>query len=229
MKVLAVIPARGGSKGIPLKNIKMLGGKPLLGYTIEEAKKSKFIDRLVVSTDHSEISELARSQDVEVIIRPTHLATDEASTESALIHVLDTLDNGYRPDYVVTLEPTSPLRTAALIDRCIERCISGDSDSVITLKETRECLGRLAEGGRFEYLSKNQPRRRQDREPLFFESGTVYVTKTEVLLKRNSVLGENIIGVVVDGDEAIDINTPADFAIAEAVLEWKRKEGEGND
>ncbi|MBT4430753.1 MAG: acylneuraminate cytidylyltransferase family protein [Nitrospinaceae bacterium] len=228
MKVLAVIPARGGSKSIPLKNIKMLGGKPLLGYTIDEAKKSKYIDRLVVSTDHSKISELARSQDVEVITRPRHLATDKASTESALIHVLDTLNNGYRPDYVVTLEPTSPLRTVGLIDRCIAKCISSDCDSVITVKETRECLGRM-DGDKYSYLIKGQPRRRQDREPLFFESGTVYVTKTEVLLNRNSVLGENIIGVVVDGDEAIDINTPADFAIAEAMLEWKRKEGEGND
>lgn len=226
MKVLAVVPARGGSKGIPSKNIRPVAGKPLLVYTIEEARNARCIDRLVVSTDSDEIAKVAREAGVEVIMRPASLATDDAPTELALIHALDTLKaaDGYDPDAVMTLEPTSPLRTSRLIDRCVETLASQNADSVLTVIETRECFGTIVDG-RFDYLVKNQARRRQDREPLYRESSTVYLTRVKTLRDRQSVLGERLYPVVVEPEEAIDINSPLDLAVAEAVMRWRRKEG----
>lgn len=225
-KVIGVIPARGGSKGVPKKNIKPLMGKPLIAYTIEEAKRSKYLDRIVISTDDLEIAEICEELGSGVVMRPSEFATDTAPTELVLIHVLETLARSdYEPDVVVTLEPTSPLRTHQLIDKCIETLWQTGADSVISVKETRACFGTLTEG-RFDYLVKGQRRRRQERSPLYEESSTVYVTRTETLLKHKSVLGERLYAVLVDEDEAIDINTPLDFVIAEAVMRWK-VEGRG--
>lgn len=220
MHVLAVIPARGGSRAIPLKNIRPLAGKPLLAYTIEAAKQSRYLDRCVVSTDHDHIANVAAGYGVEVIRRPSEYATDEAPTELALLHAVEMMKaSGYRPDFVVTLEPTSPFRTARLIDRCIELAIGhADADCVMTVTETRKCYGRLLEG-RFEYLFPDQPRRRQDRTPLYEESSTVYVTRTSALERDRSVIGHVRYGVVVENPrEAIDINEPMDLLIAEATL-----------
>jgi len=224
MKVIAVVPARGGSKGIPKKNIRQLAGKPMISYTLEEAKKSKYLDRVIVSTDDHEIAEICRGFGAEVMSRPSEFATDSAPTELALIYVLETLksNEGYEPDAVVTLEPTSPLRTHELIDKCIETFLSTDSDSVISVTETRECLGRIVDG-KFDFLIKGQRRRRQDRDPLYKENSAVYVTKTETLLRLGSVLGERPYAVIVREDEAIDINTPLDLVIVDAVMQWKRQ------
>jgi CMP-N,N'-diacetyllegionaminic acid synthase len=218
--VLAVIPARGGSKSIPLKNIQPLAGKPLLAYTIEAAKQSRHLDRCVVSTDHDDIAKVATAYGAEVIHRPPEYATDQASTELALLHAVGALrEAGYRPDYVVTLEPTSPFRTAELINRCIELAMKQtEADCVMTVTETRKCYGRLFEG-RFEYLFPDQPRRRQDRTPLYEESSTVYVTRISALERYRSVLGLVRYAVVVDDPrEAIDINEPLDLMLAEAAL-----------
>ena len=224
--VLGVIPARGGSKSIPLKNIRPLNGMPLLAYTIQAAKQSTFLDRCVVSTDHADIAAVARAHGAEVIDRPAELATDQAPTEGALLQVLEVLGRqGYRAECVVTLEPTSAFRTTTLIDRCIATAIEQqETDCVLTVTETRKCYGRLVDG-RFEYLFPNQPRRRQEREPLYEESSTVYVTRTTALERDRSVLGRSRVGVVVaDSREALDINEPLDFLIAEAVLTQRRLE-----
>ena len=225
-KVLCVIPARGGSKSIPKKNIKPLLGKPLITYTIEEARKSEYLDRIVISTDDPETAMICKELGAEVIMRPAEFATDTASTELALVHVVKGLarTEGYMSSAVVTLEPTSPLRTHKLIDRCVEVLWETGADSVISVKKIDACLGTMMEG-RFEYLIKNQPRRRQDREPLYLESSTVYVTRTETLLERGSVLGEKLYAVLADDDEAIDINTPLDLVIAEAVMRWRQGRG----
>ena len=160
-------------------------------------------------------------------MRPPALAGDEAPTELALLHALDTLKaiDGYDPDAVMTLEPTSPLRTSQLIDRCVEMLSSQNADSVLTVTETRECFGTIVDG-RFDYLVKNQARRRQDRAPLYRESSTVYLTRVKTLRDRQSVLGERLYPVVVDPEEAVDINSPLDLAVAEAVMLWKRKGGD---
>ena len=224
--VLGVVPARGGSKGVPRKNIRRLAGWPLLWYTIEAAQRAQSLDRIVVSTDDPEIAQVARDGGAEVIMRPAAFATDEAPTELALIHAVETLaQTGYRPEAVVTLEPTSPLRSPELIDRCVRELQRTGADAVLSVIETRECLGRLDGGGRFEYLIKDQPRRRQDRQPLYKESSTVYVTRTATLLERRSVLGERLHAVVAAPEEAVDINTEIDFLIVEALLHTRSPHG----
>jgi len=219
---LAVIPARGGSKSVPLKNIKKLCGKPLLAYTVQSAKESMSINRLVVSTDHPQIAQVAREFNTEVITRPAELATDEAPTEWALLHVLDELKRlyGFEPDIVLTLEPTSPFRTPRLIDRCVEVFKTTDADSVIGVVESRSCYGKII-NGKFEFLFPGQPRRRQERMPLYKESSTIYGTKTKILRQKKSVLGDMLYPIIVSEEEAIDINTPFDFEFAEIYMKLK--------
>lgn len=222
MVALAVIPARGGSKSVPLKNIKKLCGKPLLAYTVQSAKESMSINRLVVSTDHPQIAQVAREFNTEVITRPAELATDEAPTEWALLHVLDELKRlyGFEPDIVLTLEPTSPFRTPRLIDRCVEVFKTTDADSVIGVVESRSCYGKII-NGKFEFLFPGQPRRRQERMPLYKESSTIYGTKTKILRQKKSVLGDMLYPIIVSEEEAIDINTPFDFEFAEIYMKLK--------
>ena len=217
--VIAVIPARGGSKGVPKKNIRPLAGRPLISYTIEAAKRAKSVERVIVSTDDAEIARVAKQDGAEVIMRPAELATDEAPAELALIHVVETLKRteGYAVDVVVTLEPTSPLRSPGLIDRCVETLRRTGADSVVTVVETWGVLGIPDPKGWFTY-ERNQPRRRQDRAPRYMESGAAYVTKAEILLSQRLICGGKLQSVVVGQDEGVDINTLSDFAIAEALL-----------
>lgn len=218
MKVLGVIPARGGSKSVPLKNIKELNGIPLLVYAIESAKRSSFIDRLVVSTDHDTIAALSKKAGAEVIRRPPELATDESRTEAALIHACDELKKEkFFPDVVLTLEPTSPFRTPLLIDRCVEIFKTTDADSVIGVVESRSCYGKI-KNNKFEFLFPGQPRRRQEREPLYRESSTLYGTRTEILYQKLSVLGDQLYPLLVPEEEAFDINTEFDFRLAEILI-----------
>jgi CMP-N-acetylneuraminic acid synthetase len=219
---LGVVPARAGSQGIPGKNLRPLLGEPLIVHTLRTARAARLIERLVVSTDSPEIADVAAAEGVETIVRPAELAADESPTEDALIHVIDELrGRGDRlPAYVATLEPTSPLRTPRLIDECVALAVAEDADAVITVAETHELFGRL-EGARFRYLFPDQPRRRQLREPLYRESSTVYVTRISTLLARRSVLAEPLYAVVAAEDEAIDVNSPLDLVVAEAVLRWR--------
>ncbi|MFH1189212.1 MAG: acylneuraminate cytidylyltransferase family protein [Candidatus Omnitrophota bacterium] len=222
MIVLGIIPARGGSKAIPLKNIKELCGKPLLEYTIESAKRSGCIDRLVVSTDHRGIADLAARCGAEVVMRPEELSKDDSPTEPALIHVLDEMKRleGFDPDVVLTLEPTSPLRSASLIKRGVEIFRSPGYDSVIGVVESRSCYGRIRDG-EFEFLFPGQSRRRQEREPLYRESGTIYGTRTAALRRKRSVIGDNVYPLIIPESEAIDINTQADLKLAEALINMR--------
>lgn len=222
---LGIVPARGSSKGIPGKNLRPLLGEPLIVHTIRTAQAARLLERVIVSTDSEEIAAVAAAEKAETVMRPPDLAADESPTEDALIHVLETLDRRGEPlpEYVVTLEPTSPLRTPELIDTCVVLALSEDADAVITVAELSALVGRL-EGTRFRYLDPGQPRRRQLREPLYRESSTVYVTRTSHLRTSRSVLAEPLHAVVVPEEQAIDINTPLDFLIAEAVM--RSREGE---
>lgn len=222
MIVLGVIPARGSSKSVPLKNIKELCGKPLIAYSIESARRSKLLSRLVLSTDHEEIANIAKRYGCEVIERPSQLATDTAPTEWGLIHTLETLkkNEGFWPDIVLTLEPTSPFRTTTLIDKCIEILREKDVDSVFAVVASHSCYGKIVDG-QFKFLFPGQPRRRQDREPLYKESGTIYATRTTTLVRKKSLLGDKLYPVVISNMEAIDINTEFDFCIAEALMKLK--------
>lgn len=227
MKVFGIIPARGGSKSILLKNIKSLNGKPLIEYTIETALASKVLDRIAVSSDHEDIIRICQQYvGIDVIIRPPDLATDEAPTEWALLHACDELKkkDNFIPDVVLTLEPTSPLRSAQTIKRCIDIFKTTDADSVIGVTETKACYGKIVDG-RFEYFFPNQPRRRQDREPIYKECSTIYGTIYKVLKNNKSVLGAKLYPLIIDEAEAFDINNKSDFLLAEAFMNITKSRG----
>lgn len=216
MRALGVIPARGGSKGVPRKNLRAVGGVSLLVRAIQSAQAAAELDAVVVSTDDAEIAEAAAAAGVEVVHRPAELARDDSPTVDALVHAVETL--AAEPSWVVTLEPTSPLRRTETIDRCVRLAEERDAGSVVTVAESRSSWGRLDAEGRFRLLVPDAPRRRQDREPIYAESGTVWVTRTASLLAARSVLVEPVYAVVVEEEEALDVNTELDLRIVEAML-----------
>lgn len=215
---LAVIPARGGSKSVPGKNVRPLAGRPLLHWTLDQIVEVPEIDRAVVSTDDDAIAAAARSLSGEVIDRPAELATDTAPTEWALLHALDTLEAGGEAfDYVMVLEPTSPFRTSATIRRCMQRIVASGADSLMTVTETRANIGRI-EAGVFRPLVPDAPRRRQERRPFHVESSTVYIARTSFLRETGSLVAKDWAAEVVPPGEAHDINMPEDFLVAEALM-----------
>ncbi len=223
MKVIAVIPARGGSKSVPLKNIKKINGKPLIEYTIETALKSKKIFKIIVSTDSSTIANVVKKyEEIIIVKRPDYLSSDTSTTESCLIHALETISKDYniKADIVLTLEPTSPFRSLKTINDAIKILTDGKSDSVIGVKESKVCFGVINNDNSFEHIIKNQPRRRQDRNPIYIESSTIYGTLTKTLIDNQSVLGKNPFPLIVDKFESIDINENFDLIVAESYLKW---------
>ena len=219
LRTLAVIPARGGSKGIPGKNIRPLAGRPLLAYTIEQALVVPELDVTVVSTDDGEIADVALRFGGRVVERPAELAGDEAPTEWALIHALDHLEQISEEvfDLVVVLEPTSPFRRPETISRCIRELADSMANSLLTLEETYKNIG-TRENGVFRPVIPGQPRRRQDRRPLFVESSTVYVCRVPHLRDTGWLVSDDWLSVVVGGNEAVDINELADFVLAESLM-----------
>jgi len=215
LRVVAIVPARGGSKGVPRKNIKKLSGEPLIGYTLRVAKSVKEIDCLVVSTDDDAISSIVQSYGTKVISRPDEFATDDASTESVLIHVIDHLikkDCNY--DVVLVLEPTSPFRSANTIRKAI-RCFYDDTvESVLAVRKSSENIGTIKNGFFYPIVS-NSPRRRQLRDPFYIESGTIYAVRTNYLKKNKTLVSEKWKAIIVPESETIDINTVDDFQYAE--------------
>ena len=214
-RILAVIPARGGSLGVPRKNVKSLAGRPLIAHSIETALAVDGFDRVVVSTDDAEIKSVAEGMGCAVVERPGELTGPEASTESALLHALEVLQAaGESFDYVATLEPTSPLRTAATVRACLDALIERGGKSLLAVRQTSQVLGTV-EDGLFRLLSPDARRRRQDRDPLYAEAGTLYACTVDHLRQTGSVVAEDWLAYVVPEREALDINTLDDFAYAE--------------
>lgn len=225
MKVLAIIPARGGSKGIPRKNIKQLAGKPLIAYSIEAAQAASGLDRVVVSTDDDEIAEISRSFGAEVLMRPTHLAEDKTPTLPVLQHVVETLQaDGYEPDAVMTLQPTSPLRTSVHIDEAIDLFKADDkADSLVSFVEVphiyhpRSVMKANEDGYMVPFLDEPQPLRRQDKEAVFARNGAaIYITRTERL--SDYIFGDNLLAYMMDEASSVDVDTMADFKKIEQYL-----------
>jgi len=216
-RILAIIPARGGSKGVPRKNIKLLAGKPLIYYTIEFAKKSKYVNRIIVSTDDENIKKVALKYGVEVIDRPKELASDTALTKEVVKHVIK-----QKPDFdvVVLLQPTSPLRKTETIDLAIKQFIDNyeDYDSLMPIRRFQLKTGKVFGGY---YVPEKGERRSQDLEEKYYECGTIFVYKT-YLIKKDNIYGKRIFPFIVkDGIEAIDIDTLEDFKIAETLIQNK--------
>ena len=224
MNILAIIPARGGSKGLPRKNVRLLNGKPLLAYSIEQAHAAAPVTRTVVSTDDDEIAGVAREYGAEVIKRPPELATDTASSEAALQHVLDYLreTEGYEPDLVVFLQATSPVRTPGDIERAIGLLQDEDADSLVSvtpwhgLNWTRE--NGEAKSVTFDY--RRRPRR-QELPPAFRENGSIFVFKPWVIRKLGNRLGGKIALFEMGPWSRFEADTPEDFALCEWILKNK--------
>jgi CMP-N,N'-diacetyllegionaminic acid synthase len=223
MKYLTVIPARGGSKGIPLKNIYPVHGKPLLEYTIEEALKADIAGDIVVSTDSDKIAEIAnRYKTIKVVKRPNDISNDKSSTEDALLHVLQYMKEecDYDYDCVITLQPTSPLRKAETINSFIAEFERNKDniDAQLTLTESRSDYWIRDNSGNYRRLFTDAPRRRQERDALYIENSAIYVTNINSLIQTHSVLGTKSNGYVISEIEGIDINEYNDIKLVEFYL-----------
>jgi CMP-N-acetylneuraminic acid synthetase len=199
--ILGITPARGGSKGIPGKNIKDLFGKPLIAWTIEAAKESKMIDRYVVSTEDEEIAAISREYGADVIERAPELATDEATTLSVLKHAIEKIPC----DSVVLLQATSPIRRGGLIDECIREFIDNEYDSLATGFTCKF----------IEYGKGNM--RRQDIDGFFYDDGNIYVIKAD-LIERGERYGEKIGRKVISRWENTEIDDKFDLWLGEQIL-----------
>lgn len=230
-RILAIIPARGGSKGIPRKNIKNLNGKPLIAYTIEEAKKSKYIDRIVVSTEDEEIASVSKKFGAEIpYLRPVELAKDDSPTVDCVIHMVNWLKEKekYVPDYVCLLQCTSPLRTFEDIDGTIKKAIElKDFDGVVSVceSEVNPYWTNIFEGNKLKYFIKEGKgiKRRQDLPKIYKINGAVYVVRTNELVDNKTLEPECLAGFVMENDKSIDIDSIKDFIMAELMM--KSKEG----
>jgi CMP-N,N'-diacetyllegionaminic acid synthase len=223
--VLAIIPARGGSKGVPRKNIKRVGGKPLIAWTIEEARKSVYIDRLIVSTEDEEIAEVARQYGCEVpFMRPIELAQDDTPGIDPALHAIRSLPPF---DFVVLLQPTSPLRTVSDIDGAIEKCMANGASACVSVTladKTPYWMYHLESDGRMNrVLAQSQTiTRRQDAPEVYVLNGAVYVGETKTLQQYRSFLTEETIAYVMPNERSLDIDTAMDFVVVEAVLAQRR-------
>jgi CMP-N-acetylneuraminic acid synthetase len=236
---LGVIPARGGSKGIPRKNIAMLGSRPLVEHTMRAALESVRLDRVLLTSDDPEIVDLARSFGVEAPFeRPAHLATDEAPSVDTVLHALDWLrdEEGYAPDAVVLLQPTSPFRTASDIDEAVSRFEEAGSESLFSVspawQHPREMIW-LRDGRPVWILDEDE--RGEDRgrgaaEPCYFIDGAIYIVTPRLLRSSRRFATEDSSVLVLDEDRGLDIDTPFHLEVGRGLLGLKaRGSGEGDD
>lgn len=226
MNILAIIPARGGSKGLPKKNILKLIDKPLIAYTIEEAKKSKYINRIMVSTEDDEIAKISLKYGAEVpFMRPSELAQDTSSTNSVIINVLEefkTREN-YEPDIICVLQCTSPLRKFEDIDGTIEKMLKNNSEGSVSISEARSnpyWTNILDTNERLKYFVEEgkKIKRRQDLPKIYEINGAVYVIKREAFLKYKNIEAEDVSAYLMDEENSLDIDNIIDFKLAEVVL-----------
>ncbi|MBI4184079.1 MAG: acylneuraminate cytidylyltransferase family protein [Proteobacteria bacterium] len=220
--VLAVIPARGGSKGFPGKNLAPLAGKPLIAWSIDAARASRHVDRLILSSDDEAIIRAAREWGAEApFVRPAELASDEAKVEDALLHALDALDRSY--DYLVLLQPTSPLRTPADIDACLALCEGTGAPaavSVVAAPKSPYWMFRLENDSRMQPLFPWEAvyHRRQGLPPAYALNGAVYAARVEWFRVRRTFFSPETRAQVMPAERSLDIDTPTDLVLAEALI-----------
>lgn len=240
MEILAIIPARGGSKGVPKKNIKVLAGKPLIAWTIEECKKSGKLTRIIVSTDDPEIADVARTHGAEVpFMRPAEISGDLSTDVEFIEHALDHLkeSEGYEPDVVLRLPPTSPLRTAEDIDRGIETLLqSPDADAVRPICEAPKHPYKMWLVGEHDqylkpFLSKevtgfDEPHNlpRQMFPKVYIHTGAMDVIRTPTIRNLKSTSGKRLGFFFMPPERSVNIDHPLDFEIAEILMQ-KRLRG----
>lgn len=223
--VVAIILARDGSKRLPNKNIRLFVGKPLIAWSIEAAKKSKYIDRIIVSTDSEKIAVIAKEYGALVPFkRPSRLSSDKATSESAIAHALLSLKNkGYTYDYFIYLQPTSPLRTQVHIDEALEQFTRNSSAitlvSVAKIKKNPYWIQIMnKEGFLRPFLSKKD----SQGEALYLPNGAIYIGKCKRFLTQKKLYTKKTIGYIMDEKVSVDIDDQTDFYIAEYFYSLKR-------
>ncbi|MBV9302337.1 MAG: acylneuraminate cytidylyltransferase family protein [Acidobacteriaceae bacterium] len=229
-KIVAIIPARGGSKGIPRKNLVLIHGRPLIDYSIKTALASKAIQRVVVSTEDAEIKATALAAGAEVIDRPAELAADSTPTLPTLKHALEELEQrGWMADYVVLLQPTVPYRRSEDIDAAIEMLLAEDADAVVGVvraKAPRDWIFQLHDNRVAFYEQPDFGRtRRQANAPQYRINGAIYVYKSQTIKKsQDYAWGEKVCGYIMDEQRSLDIDEPFDLQIAELLLASSNQE-----
>lgn len=220
-KILALITARGGSKGIPGKNTRLLGGKPLVVWTIEAALDSRYVDRTVLSSDDEKIISVAEKAGAEVPFRrPANLATDEATSVDVVAHALAQI-TGF--DYLLLLQPTSPFRTAADIDVFLEFAMEHKSTTCVSVTPSPAHPFQIfsLSADRLTAFVPAPPQRRQDLPPAYVLNGALYLVETNWFLKNRMFLSPETVGFVMPTERSLDIDTPADWEEAERLVQKK--------
>lgn len=233
-KVLAIVPARAGSKGLPGKNVRPFRGKPLLQWSVEHGLSSRCVDKIVVSTDSEEFADVARKCGAAVpFLRPEFLASDTATSVDVILHAVDFLEErGEFFDILTLLEPTSPLRAPEDIDNALELLLSeSEAESVVSVSRTEAhhpAFLMQMMGDKFlkPYLSDFKVIRRQEITPLYFLDGTVYVSRIEALRRRRSFYHERTLGYEVPKYKSFEVDDLDDFIICEALHRVKFPEKE---
>lgn len=218
--LLALIPARGGSKGVPRKNVRDIAGKPLIGWTIEAARRSGVFDRIVVTTEDPEIAAVARDCGADVpFMRPSELATDDAPGIAPVLHALDEMP-GF--DAFVLLQPTSPLRSAADIAGAVELARSRNASSLVSVCEPdaypQWTYRMAADGVLSAWETATGAARRQELEPAYALNGAIYYADCGHVRKTGALVGPGTIGYQMPAERSVDIDTPLDWRIAEILL-----------
>jgi N-acylneuraminate cytidylyltransferase len=220
LRVLALIPARGGSKGLPGKNVRPLAGKPLIAWSVAAARASRFIDRIVVSSDDAAIIQAAVEAGAEApFIRPPELARDDTPSQPVILHALDTIAEQF--DLVVLLQPTSPLRTAADIDACVEKVVTGAPAciSVVAPAKSPWWMYRMDASGHLAPLMDGPAAtRRQDLPAVVAPNGAVYVARVPWLRANGGFVGPGTVGYQMPADRSVDIDDALDLKLAELIL-----------
>ncbi|TFH42200.1 MAG: acylneuraminate cytidylyltransferase family protein [ANME-2 cluster archaeon] len=221
-KIHAIIPARGGSKGIAGKNIKPLNGKPLICHTIEETLKSKYIDRAFVSTDDLSIAKTSKNCGAEIIERPDELARDESPTIDAIFHAIDTIKDASEHDVIILLQPTSPLRNFVDIDTALETFMKNDCDSLISMCKVEHspywCFKYDDEKLKPLFGDEYLKMRRQDLPCIYRPNGAIYITAVKSLYKNNGFYCDKIVPYIMPPERSIDIDDEIDFRLAELLI-----------
>ena len=235
-RILAVIPARGGSKTILRKNVKPLAGKPLIEYTFDAARASKLLSRIVLSTDNEEIADIGRKKGVEVpFLRPEELAGDDCPTLPVIQHAVNFLEEkeNYRPDFIVILQPTSPLRTAEHIDEALQILMETGADSVVSVREMPHrynpySIMKIQKGKLVPFMKGSEKYTQRQLKPAFYarNGAAIYAFKYETLMQKNSLYGDDCRPYFMSKADSVDIDDMIDFEFAEFVLSKGRESKE---
>lgn len=229
-KILGIVPARGGSKGLPGKNIRPLLGKPLIGWSIEQAKASALIDEIYVSTDSQEIADVCEQFGIKVPeLRPAELAIDTASSSAFIVYTIKLMESRDKHfDYIALIEPTSPLRDVEDIDNAIKELVDKGEECIVGVCESEASnpaflIKKNADGTIVPYEGGFKTKRRQELQTVYFFEGSIYVSTVDAYLRTNAFYHEHTLPYIVPKWKSFEIDDIIDFNIIETIMKMKQK------